>query len=237
QMDKWFVSYQGSNKVGVNIFYDIAYSSLDRSTGKMKHEFTLRPVVQTNDRMGNVSEPDTKHFLSKDIYTHVTYAEIEDENKAIGDDDYMKAKEKKIAVGDTIITSNSIVVVDGIVNNIESDEFSDEDFVVGLKLNLIDINKTTYTATPLYIIRNRNAYSKPAEVKELGLRFTFDKVLPEEKKFLVSVSEKKSNKREFIVMKAIVFPYINLLWTGCILMILGTWIAIRKRIAENKHGA
>ena len=236
-MGNYFVSYQGKEKKGVNIFYNISYSSLDRTTGKMKHEFTLKPVVQTNKMMGNVSEPDTRHFFDKDIYTHVTYAEIEPLGKDLSDDEYLPAKERNVEVGDTIITSNSIVVVDGIVNDINRDslELKADDFVVGLDLQVMDINKDTYIATPLYLIRNRTAYSIPAEIEELGVRFIFEKVLPDEKKFVVSVAEKKSNKREFIVMKAIVFPYINILWTGCILMIIGSWIAIRKRIAENRR--
>jgi cytochrome c-type biogenesis protein CcmF len=50
----------------------------------------------------------------------------------------------------------------------------------------------------------------------------------------ISVAEKQSNTRDFVIMKAIIFPQINLLWTGCILMFIGTWVAIRKRIVESK---
>ena len=44
------------------------------------------------------------------------------------------------------------------------------------------------------------------------------------------MSEKLANNKDFIVMKAFVFPYINVLWLGCIIMAIGTGIAIRERI-------
>lgn len=46
-------------------------------TGNKEKQFELKPFVQLNERMGNVAEPATKHFFDKDIYTHITYAEIE----------------------------------------------------------------------------------------------------------------------------------------------------------------
>jgi cytochrome c-type biogenesis protein CcmF len=36
-------------------------------------------------------------------------------------------------------------------------------------------------------------------------------------------------EREFVVLQAIVFPGINILWIGCILMALGTFMAVRQR--------
>ena len=50
----------------------------------------------------------------------------------------------------------------------------------------------------------------------------------------IDIAEKEGNVREFVIMKAIIFPQINILWTGCILMIIGTWIAIVKRIRQLK---
>jgi len=33
-----------------------------------------------------------------------------------------------------------------------------------------------------------------------------------------------------IVLKALVFPWINILWAGCVIMIIGTVMAIRRRV-------
>ena len=38
--------------------------------------FTLSPRIQLNERMGNSPEPDTKHSLTSDLYTHIKWARI-----------------------------------------------------------------------------------------------------------------------------------------------------------------
>jgi cytochrome c-type biogenesis protein CcmF len=43
------------------------------------------------------------------------------------------------------------------------------------------------------------------------------------------VKEGGSNKREMLILSAEVFPMINLLWLGCIVMVAGTVLAIRHR--------
>ncbi len=97
-----------------------------------------------------------------------------------------------------------------------------------------DVNMKIYTAKPLFVIRNFSVYTQDAEIPELGLKFNFSKIDPETGKIELSVSEKKSNKRDFIIMKAIIFPGINILWMGCLLMIIGSVVAIRKRIRQLK---
>ena len=41
-------------------------------------------------------------------------------------------------------------------------------------------------------------------------------------------------EREFVIMQAIVFPGINVLWIGCVLMALGSFMAIRQRVRRAK---
>jgi cytochrome c-type biogenesis protein CcmF len=101
----------------------------------------------------------------------------------------------------------------------------------------MDVNRKIHEALPVFVLRGNTMFNRPAEVEELGLRFTFERILPEENKVEIEVAEKEGNDREFIIMKAIIFPQINILWTGCILMIIGTWIAIAKRIRSNKKSA
>jgi cytochrome c-type biogenesis protein CcmF len=71
-------------------------------------------------------------------------------------------------------------------------------------------------------------------VDSLGLKFSFTKIDPATGKIDLMVAEKKTNRKEFIIMKAIIFPGINILWMGCIMMMAGTIIAIRQRIRSTK---
>ena len=98
-----------------------------------------------------------------------------------------------------------------------------------------DINKKIYESLPVFVIKNFSIYTKSTSVDELGLKFEFSKIDPATGKIELSVSEKKSNKADFIVMKAIIFPGINILWIGCLLMIIGSVVAIRKRVIQNMN--
>jgi len=186
--------------------------------------------VQLNDRMGNVAEPATKHFAGRDIYTHITYADLED--PVTGDTSaWAKEKEFKMHIGDTITASNALVVLRGLDRSPDRSRWSlqDSDLAVAAVLDITDVNKRPVQATPVFVIRDRIAFSRRATVDDLGLRFAFTRIDPGKEEFTITLAEKKSNRKDFIIMKAIIFPYINLLWTGCILMVTGTLIAVRQR--------
>lgn len=237
-MGKYFVTYKGNEKQGVNVYYTIEYFTSDPATGRKIKAFELKPLVQLNERMGNVAEPATRHFLSRDIYTHITYAELE-EKSGKDSDDYQTAKDVEVGQGDTIVTSNSFVIFESLENKAKSDSLHLDpgDIAVAARLKVEDINRKIYEAAPLFIIHNYTIFTQDAEVNPLGLKFTFKKINPETGKITIAVSEKKENKKEFIIMKAIIFPGINLLWTGCILMIIGSLVAVRKRIRNLKKSA
>ncbi len=234
-MGEYYVTYTGNEQKGVNVFYNISYFKLDRSNGVMQKEFDLKPFVQLNKRMGNVAEPATKHFLTRDIYTHITYAELEDKNEEQLTAEYAAPKEQDVAVGDTFVTSNSFVILQQLNKDVERDglHLNDSDLVVGAKLIVEDINKKLYTAEPLFIIRNFSMMTREDEIPELGLKFSFNKIDPKTGKIQLSIFEKKSNKKNFIIMKAIIFPGINILWMGCFMMIIGSLIALRKRLKSK----
>ena len=240
-MGNYYVTYTGREKKGVNVLFNIEYFKLNPVTGIKEKQFLLQPFVQINERMGNVAEPATEHFFTKDIYTHITYAEIEksagEHKEADHDSDYLPSKKQNLAVGDTFVTSNSFVILKSLNKNINHAELNmkDSDIAVGAQLLIEDINKKTYTAEPVFMIRDFAIYTKEDVVDELGLKFNFEKIDPATGKIELSIAEKKTNRSDFVIMKAIIFPGINILWTGCILMIIGSITAIRKRITQNKQ--
>jgi cytochrome c-type biogenesis protein CcmF len=230
-MGPYYVSYTGNEKRGVNIYYNISYFKLDE-TGRKQKVFDLQPLVQLNERMGNVAEPATKHYLTKDVYTHITYAQLEQPSDTANG--FLEPKVHDVAIGDTFVTSNSFVILQELNRKIDRSELAlkDSDLVVGARLLAEDINRKLYSAEPLFMIKDFSILTRDDEIPELGLKFTFGKIDPETGKIQISVAEKISNRKEFIIMKAIIFPGINILWTGCILMFLGTLIAVRKRIRK-----
>ncbi len=234
QMDNYFVTYTGREKEGVNVFFNIEYFKPNRTNGYMKKAFTLRPVIQLNERMGNAAEPSTKWFPDKDIYTHITYANLDEFTKKETADEYDEPKEHELAQGDTISADNCLVVFKGLVKDgVESSAETFNDIAVAAILEVTDVNRKIQEVRPVFIIKDRMAVSKNYFLDQLGMKFRFTSINPENGKIIIEIAEKKSNKRDFIIMKAIIFPYINLLWIGCILLIIGTWIATVKSFKEN----
>ena len=236
-MGDYWVVYKGKEQQGVNVHYTIEYFKLNPSSGIKEKQFELKPVIQLNERMGNVAEPATKHFFSEDIYTHLTYY-VPDEKDDEGNSDWLPSKTKTVSPGDTFMLSNSMVIVEGLNRDIDKHalQLGDSDIAVGARMTVEDVNKNIYHPEPVFIIHDMQVYAKEALVDTLGLKFTFTKIDPSTGKLEIGVSEKKSNKKEFIIMKAIIFPGINILWTGCIMMIIGSLIAIRKRIRKKSAG-
>lgn len=235
-MGDYYVTYKDKEQKGVNVYYTIEYYSLNRSTGVKEKQFDLQPVYQLNERMGNVSEPSTKHFFTKDIYTHLTYVDMQDEKNSDEKDDYQAPKTRTVAIGDTFMTSNSFVIFEGFNKDVDRNEFGlhDSDIAVGARLRVEDVNRKQFISQPVFVIKDFNAFSKETTVDSLGLRFSFSKIDPKTGKIDLQVSEKKSNRHDFIIMKAIIFPGINILWTGCLLMITGSIMAIRRKIRKAK---
>ena len=234
-MGKYLVTYKGKRQVGINVYYDVDYF-IKNSTGKLNKEFTLSPLVQTNPKMGNIAEPDTRHFLTFDVYTHVTYADLEnlkqkDEATA---DEYAAAKNYTLKKGDTIFSSNAIIIYDSLSTRFDKTPYhlDEKDIAVKAYFRVLDVTKK-YEAMPLYVIHNNAVQPVPSKIDELGLQFMFWQINPEKGDIQISLQEKKSNVRDFIVMQAMIFPCINILWIGCIIMAIGTLLSIWERIKNR----
>jgi cytochrome c-type biogenesis protein CcmF len=107
------------------------------------------------------------------------------------------------------------------------------DVAVGAKLDVI-VHDKTYQTEPVYLIKGRSVFDFAKKVDDLGLKVRFSKIIPEKGKVEITVYQQPQAKRPYIVMKAIRFPYINFLWSGTILMVIGTLMSLFRRNKELK---
>src|SRR4030095_10299951 len=138
-----------------------------------------------------------------------------------GNEEYGKPMTHSLGIGDTISSSNSLIVLTGLNKNIDKASLGlgEKDLAVGAQLSITDIDFNHYSAEPVFVIKDMVSFSKDVTLDSLGLKFGFTRIDPEKEKMEIAVSEKKSNKKEFIIMKAIIFPGINILWLGCFIFI------------------
>ena len=135
-------------------------------------------------------------------------------------------------MGDSIFSSNAIIVIDSLRSNLSQKEYEKNDSLLEVTavLKCIDVKSRVYWAYPKFIIKNSVVIPQEDIVEELGLKLVFWKINPEEGSIEITMSERLSNNKDFIVMEAYVFPYINILWIGCLIMAFGTFLAIRDRL-------
>tara|TARA_R110002096_G_scaffold126532_3_gene273638 strand:+ start:68920 stop:71346 length:2427 start_codon:yes stop_codon:yes gene_type:complete len=223
--------WTGTRDSGLGIqYYDVEY--YDTLPGKKEKLFSLEPYIQKSDEMGTSANPSTKHYWNKDVYTHVVYSSL---LEAKSEDGYGNEMEVKMERGDTAIYQQHFVILDSIKVNARFKDDSDqiERLRIEVKLVLINILGEEFVARPVYYIEGESAGFEDAylEIQKFKFRLAgIDTDEPDSKKLLIKAFSEIQDDRDFIIMKAIIFPLINLLWLGCILMALGTGIAIWQRI-------
>ncbi|HET6227044.1 MAG TPA: cytochrome c biogenesis protein CcsA [Bacteroidia bacterium] len=234
-MGEYRVTYSNKRFEGINVFFDVDYFKKGKD-GLLKKEFSLSPRVQTNAQMGNVAEPDTRHFLTYDVYTHVTYATLDQLNKGKAADEFGQAKKYEMKRGDSIFASNAIVILDSVSPRFDKTPYHLQpgDIAAKAYLSVVADVKKVYPAELVFIIRgNQIQNPEPVKVGPLGLQFMLWKINPNTNSIEISMQEKQSNKNDFIVMQALIFPYINILWIGCIVMVIGTCLAVIERLKKK----
>jgi cytochrome c-type biogenesis protein CcmF len=236
-MGPYYVTYTGKEKNGINLNFNVDY--FFRENDKFVKQFSLSPRVQLNDRMGNTAEPDTKRFLSNDIYTHIDYAILEAPEEP-NSNEYSEPQNNVIHQHDTLFASNAIVVLESFKSDVTEEQYRKNDSSIWITavLKVFDIDKKISYAYPKYHLVNTRVEPVPDSIPALGLRFSFWKINPDEKDpdnttVEIMMSERKNNQKDFIVMEAYMFPFINVLWLGCIVMVFGTGLSVWQRIKSR----
>jgi cytochrome c-type biogenesis protein CcmF len=243
KMGKYTVTYIGDSIAPPNHYFKINYKVVDAG-GKVTEEFELRPNAQSNQKMGLIPSPDTKHYLFSDLYTHVNMSNaisIGEGTEAAGhdeaDDDkkYEAPLTYQIAVGDTIRFREGYMTLASIgrVDKLQDIELKSTDVAIGAKFEIV-ANGKTYNAQPIYMIRNSNAFDFARKVEDAGIKLRFSKVLPQQNKVEITLYQQPESAKKWLVMRAIQFPYINLLWSGTIIMVIGIILSIFRRNKELK---
>jgi len=240
EMGKYTVTYVSDTVEAPNTTYTLNFKVLDKETGKVKEDFNLHPHVQDNEKMGLIASPDTKHYLTYDVYTHITSAAIKQESHGdheghSDDENYKAPRIVKVSAGDTIHTSSGVVTVKALNNKPVAKDLvlAQGDYAVGLPLEINSAGKI-YNAEPMFLIKGNNTFDFARKVEGLDLKFRFSRVLPDEKKVELQIFEKPQQAKDWVVFKAIEFPFINLYWAGTIVMVVGFLLSIFRRRKEAK---
>ena len=126
------------------------------------------------------------------------------------------------------------------------------DIALGAKINITGADGESFDQQPIFIIRQNQQFSIKEYTPELGLHIRFSKVDPatETMTFTIAQDDRADMRLEtliaddvprsdILVLQANVFPGINLVWLGCLMMLFGLLLSLlvkkrARRVALNE---
>jgi cytochrome c-type biogenesis protein CcmF len=235
QMGEYHITYDGDSlPVGdAKTYYLVRYERRDSATGAIKEKFTLHPdaFLSNKGEQQLTPNPDSKHYLTKDIFTYITAVPIKDDAS-----DTAQYTKHEVKPGDSVFFSNGLIVLEALEPKPTNRNYQAEpgDLAVGARLKVFTKNNEKYSIQPVYYIRDSSfQYNVPDTVSPLSLYVRFSRILPKDNKIELEIKESDTFK-DYIVMKALVFPFINVLWIGTLIMIVGFLMSIYQKVKASK---
>jgi cytochrome c-type biogenesis protein CcmF len=225
RMLDYSVTYSGDSTGHENgrIFHKLKFIKKDSS-----EQFELTPDVYVGKNELKSSNPGTKRYLTKDIYTYISSINPDADNADTG-----KFIIKEMAEGDTAFYSRGYLILNRVVKNPNNEKyhFTPNDAALMADITLVSKDSMHYKASPLIQVVEAGQNSVAIEVDDTvyaqNLYLKFAGVTENRK---IKLGIKESDKIiDFITLKAFLFPYINLVWLGLVIMAIGLAMSMIKR--------
>ena len=230
-MGKYMVTYKGDtlNKNNRKRYYEINFvKKSDKET------FSLYPDIIENNKgsEGVTPNPDAKHYWNKDIFTYLTFLGDPTKIKA---NDTSTFKNTEVKIGDTLFYSNGIMVLNKVVVNPQNERynFAATDTALALDISVIAKDGNRYTSQPLIKVINGAVVKVPDTVMAQSLVIQFNQVKDQQTGLLEMGVKETSGVLDFVTLKAYEFPFINVLWLGIVVMVIGFFMSINQRLKTN----
>lgn len=191
--------------------------------------FTLEPTLLfAKDQTSR--EPSIKHFLGKDLYTYIKYTDTEMKTDSGG---YLEPKSgvipfrQPVRLSETVtISLDSLVQVDSLPPNLPQN-------VVLKRANatLTDGQSTERIVLATVATLDGTPLVFPVESEKFKMLLSLKET---EKGVELTMQQHSGGVKDMLILSAEVFPQINILWLGCIIMVIGTTMSIRHRIKLSK---
>ncbi len=204
-----------------NSYFEVEYHTEE---GK---QFTLYPRVQINRAMDMiVYSPDIKRKLSADMYTHVrTFPDPDQEL------DWSEPREVKVDIGGQFFINDYVATLKRMepISTINGTPLSSGDVAVKAVVE-VQGEYSNYEAEPIFVIRNQEYIGRiDDQVNDLAFRISIQNIIPQENAVILAY---QTTQKDWIIMEAVKKPWINLLWIGTFMLVIGFIVAIRRRYLE-----
>ncbi len=199
----------------------------DKKTGS---DFTLSPnaFVNYKNNEGLMANPDAKHYWDHDIFAYITATDNPEKGE-----DTTSFKPYELSIGDTVFYSKGFAVLQNLEShkNIPGAGMTGQDSASVATLKVQAQTGSVYTIKPILINKGGVQFSQPDTITAESLIVQLQKISGA--KAELGVKENDSIL-EYITLKALKFPFINLLWLGTIVMVIGFLMSMVRRAKLNR---
>jgi cytochrome c-type biogenesis protein CcmF len=227
-MGKYWATYEKDSvsENGKTTWFKV---NMERKDGGDK--FTLYPdlIKNTKGQEGMSNNPDSRHYWHKDIFSYVNHASSVQEGA-----DTAQFKNHVVKTGDTVYYSEGFMVLDSVTVNPNDGKhkFSSKDTAIMANLSVYTKEQQKLSVKPVFYVRNNSAQLITDTLYSEGLAVNLTRVA-DDKHLEISVKE-SSRLAPFLALKVLQFPFINLVWLGTILMIVGFVMSMVRRVKMLK---
>ncbi|WP_153800414.1 cytochrome c biogenesis protein CcsA [Foetidibacter luteolus] len=208
-------------------FFKLAFEH--KATGE---NFTLYPDVikGKGDNAEPAANPDKKHYANKDIFVYVS--SWLDADKA----DTSSFQPREMKTGDTTFYSNGFIVLNKVdINPAQVNRpVNPGETVMLLDMTVFAKNGAQYPVKPGIALAGNTIRNLQDSVIAQNLVLKFNKVKDEKNGILEIGLKEASIMNNAITLKVYEFPFINILWIGIIIMVIGFIMSIRYRYRMRK---
>ena len=206
-------------------YYQVKFESKESGD-----RFTLSPnaFVNYKGNEGLMANPDSRHYWDHDIFTYITSLPDPEKNE-----DTTTFKTQKAKVGDTLFYSKGFMVVQNINSrdHIPGAGFAPTDSASIATIKVFAKSNSIYTIEPLLVTKEGTSMPYPDTLMAENLIVQLQKVNNNG----VEVGIKESDSvMQYVTLKAYIFPYINLLWIGTVIMVIGILMSMARRVQMNR---
>lgn len=234
-MGKYMVTYV---KDTVNPRDRKRYYEINFQSKKGDEKFNVYPDIIENNKgnEGVTPNPSAKHYWNRDIFTYLTF---------LGDPQKIKAadtstfRNQTVRIGDTVFYSKGVVIVNSVSVNPSNSKykFTANDTAIALNMTVISKEGNRFEAQPLLHVVNGAVYSVPDTVMAQSLILQFGQVKNQASGLLEIGIKESSSVLDFVTLKAYEFPFINVLWIGVLVMVVGIVMSIVQRVRQMRRVA
>jgi cytochrome c-type biogenesis protein CcmF len=226
-MGKYWVTYEkdSAHPKKPLWFYHVQFESKNG-----KENFTLTPnaFVNYKGNEGLMANPDSRHYWDHDVFTYITSLPDPEKNQ-----DTANFVTQRVAVGDTLFYSKGYAVLEELSSkdNIPQPGFKPDDSASVASVKVYAKTGSQYTLQSLLVKKDDSYLSSPDTLTAENIILQLQKVTGN----IAELGIKESDTiMKYLTLKAYKFPFINLVWLGTLIMVIGFFIAMWRRIQTNR---